>query len=125
MKKIYGILLMAVIAVALSGCDENDRYDSLLGRWERVALRIDGYESSIRSGEWEQYIFFEDGTGIYSNDYESYDLYWDTYNHDRIHIRYSDGMVDDLYYEVHGNTLELSPTTSFRDASIYRYTGSY
>ncbi len=122
MKKIYHILSILLLTTVLSGC-ETGRYSDLLGRWERIAIVIDNVEYNVRAGEWECYVFYEDGTGIYKNDYEGFDFYWDDYSHERLHIRYSDGVVDDLYYRFNNGDLELSPTRSFYNGSIYRYTG--
>lgn len=122
MKKLYCMFALLLLTLSFSSC-ETERYSSLLGRWERIAIVINDVEYDIGPGEWECYIFYEDGTGIYRNDYEAYDFFWDNYGRDRLHIRYSDGKIDDLYYRFDRGDLELSPSINFYNGSIYRYTG--
>ncbi len=63
-KKFLSFIAFAFIAVALSGCsDENDYYYSpLIGDWILVA---DEY-GPVGNGDQSIFSFYEDGTGIYT-----------------------------------------------------------
>lgn len=124
MKKIYTLMMMFTLMVALSSCGDDYYYSDLLGRWQKVSVIENDYEYDLARGEYEEYVFFDNGTGLYQNEYGTrVDFWWDEYGHDRVHIRFSDGIVEDLYYRFEGSYLIMSDTPSFRNGRVFRYAG--
>ena len=124
MKKIYTMLTLAVLAVALGSCDHDVFYSDLIGRWQLVAIIENGHEYDPIRGEYEEYTFYDNGRGMYLNEFGTrVEFWWDEYGRDRVHIRYSDGLNETLYWRVDGNYLELCDTPSFRTGRLFRYAG--
>ena len=126
MKKIYTLLTLAILFVAMSSCERSIYYYSsdLLVRWEKGSVIENGYEYELARGEYEQYIFYDNGTGIYVNEFGTrVDFYWDEYGHDRVNIRFSDGIDEYLYYSFDRGYLILWETASHRNGRVFEYTG--
>ena len=124
MKKIYTLLTLATLLVAMSSCGHDYYNSDLLGRWEKVSVIENGYEYELERGEYEQYIFYNNGTGIYVNEFGTrVDFYWDEYGYDRVNIRFSDGITEYLYYSFDRGYLILWETASHRNGRVFQYTG--
>ena len=125
MKKIYYILLVAVISMTLSSCEEDYRwYESdLIGSWES-SYGVDEYgEYDIRGYDVVRFDFYSNHTGrytyysIYGLDYVDFD-----WRADRgfLQIDYYDGTYENLYYDFDHGYLLLSPDRYFRHYTAYR-----
>ncbi len=123
MKKIYSLLTIVTLMVTLTGCGNDYRYSDLLGRWELVSVIENEYEYELERGEYEEYTFYDNGTGIYLNEFGTrVDFYWDEYSR-KVDIRFSDGIIEHLYYEFDRDYLILYDTSSRRNGRVFRYAG--
>lgn len=125
MKKIYNLLLVAVIAMAMTSCDGWDspyRIDDIVGSWESYYGYNGAYEYDLVGIDVVRYDFYANYTGRYTY-YDPYygplyvDFDWDTYG-DRLVIRYYDGDYDYLYYGYDSRGFLILST----DSRFYRYT---
>ncbi len=127
MKKFYTMLALATMLVALSSCSRDYdyyRHSDLLGRWEKVSVIEDGREYELVRGEYEQYIFYDNGTGWYQNEMGTrVDFYWDERGYDKVEIRFRDGIIEALYYEFDRGDLILWDTPSRLNGRVFQYTG--
>ena len=105
MKKIYYMLLLAVLAVTMVSCDGWDspyRVESIVGSWESYYGYNGVYEYDILGRDVVRYDFYANYTGRYTY-YDTWyglcyvDFDWETYS-DRLIIRYYDGDSDYLFY---------------------------
>lgn len=106
MKKIYYMLLLAVLAVTMVSCDGwESPYRvgrSIVGSWESYYGYNGVYEYDILGRDIVRYDFYANYTGRYTY-YDTWyglcyvDFDWETYN-DRLIIRYYDGDSDYLFY---------------------------
>ena len=132
MKKLYYILLLAVISMTFAACDEWDSpyyVDDIVGSWESY-YGYDGYgEYDIRGYDVVRYDFYSNYTGrytFYSKMGLSYvDFDWDTNGH-RLKIWYADGDYEDLYYGFNDyGYLILSLSRRYHQYTVYRPAGFY
>ena len=132
MKKLYYMLLFAVISMTMVSCDEWDSpyyVDDIVGSWESY-YGYDGYgEYDIRGYDVVRYDFYSDHTGRFT--YYSYmgltyiDFDWDTSGH-RLKIWYTNGKYEDLYYGFDNyGYLILSYTKRFYEYEVFRPSGFY
>ena len=137
MKKIYYMMLMAMMSVAMVSCDGWDSpyyVEDIVGSWESF-YGSDGYlEGDILGYDVVRYDFYANHTGRYT--YHSYSYYayyglsyvdfdWDTYGN-RLKIRYYDGDYEYLYYGFdRAGYLILSPDSHFYRYTLYRPSGMY
>lgn len=141
MKKLYYIMLLAVIMISFSACDERDypyyRYSDdyqLIGSWESY-YGHDGYvEYDIMGSDMVRFDFYANHTGRYT--YYSYyglrpvDFDWYTqieydryYDYNILIIHYFDGDSEYLYYDFDRNNLILSTDNRFYQYTAYRPSG--
>ena len=132
MKKLYYMLLLAVISMTVVSCDDwNSPYyvDDIVGSWESY-YGYDGYgEYDIMGYDMERYDFYSNYTGrytFYSRMGLSYiDFDWDT-SGSRLWIRYANGEFEDLYYGFNNyGYLVLSPSRRFHRYIVFRPSGFY
>ena len=123
MKKIYQLIMLALIGVAFSSCvyEHDPYYDApFLGTWESVAYGEGNYEYDLRYGEWHRYVFYSDGTGFYNQeDGLRTKFYWDEYPPNKIELRHSDGLREHLYYDFDRRYLLLSTVPNFYTYFVY------
>ena len=125
MKKIYNMLLLAVLAVTMVSCDGWDspyRVESIVGSWESYYGCQGNYEYDIIGYDRVRYDFYASHTGRYTFYDRFYrltyvDFDWETYG-DRLIIRYYDGDSDYLYYGYDRNGDLLLAL----DSRFYQYT---
>ena len=133
MKKIYYMLLLAVIAVTVVSCDGWDSpygWDnrSLIGSWESYYGCEGNYVYNIVGYDQVRYDFYANHTGRwtyfdYYNRLSYVDFDWDAYGSSLI-IRYYDGDVDYLYYDYDRNgDLLLALDSQFYQYTAYRPSG--
>lgn len=132
MKKIYYMMLMTMMSVAMVSCDGWDSpyyVDDIVGSWESYYGSNGYYEYDIYGSDVVRYDFYANHTGRYT--YYSYyglsyvDFDWDTYGN-RLSIRYYDGDYEYLYYGYERNgDLVLSLDSRFYNYTVYRASGSY
>ena len=135
MKKIYYMMIMAMMSVAMVSCDDWDwdspyYVDDIVGSWESY-YGCDGYyEYDILGYDVVRYDFYANHTGRYTY-YSSYygldyvDFDWDTYGN-RLQIRYYDGDYEYLYYGYdRAGYLVLSLDSQFYRYTVYRPSGMY
>ena len=127
MKKLYTLLTLATLLVAMSSCGDDYYRDSeLLGRWQMISVIENGYEYELEIGEYEENTFYRDGTGLYVNEFGTrVDFYWDQRGYDRVEMRFADGINEYLYYEFDRGDLILWDTASRRTGRVFRYYGYY
>ncbi|MBP5498438.1 MAG: hypothetical protein J6X81_03605 [Muribaculaceae bacterium] len=119
MKRLTILLVTAMLAMGMSSCFDNNY--PFLGTWELVSIVEGDNEYEIYNSEREQYSFFDDGTGVYTDIYGSEDFYWNEQGGGRIHFRFlGSGLTDDLYYETRAGTLYLSGDVSFYNYRVYK-----
>ena len=133
MKKVYYLLLLAVISMTMVSCEDWDSpyfVDDIVGSWESY-YGFDGYgEYDIRGYDVVRYDFFSNYTGryyYYNHMGISYyiNFEWDARN-GQLFIWYADGDVDELYYGYNDyGYLVLSPSRKYRRYVVYRPTGYY
>lgn len=132
MKKIYYMMLMAMMSVAMVSCDGWDSpyyVDDIVGSWESYYGSNGYYDYDIYGYDVVRYDFYANHTGRYT--YYSYyglsyvDFDWDTYGN-RLSIRYYDGDYEYLYYGYERNgDLVLSLDSRFYNYTVYRPSGYY
>ena len=132
MKKIYYMLLLAVVSLAMNSCSDWDSpyyIDDLVGSWESE-FGQDFYGTyDIRGYDVVRYDFYSNHTGRYTY-YSAYgldyvDFDWDTHgNH--LNIRYYDGDYESLYYGFDDlGYLILSTDYYFHQYTAYRPSSPY
>ena len=131
MKKIYYLLLLAVISMTVVSCDGWDSpyyVDNIVGSWESYYGCQGNYEYDIMGFDRVRYDFYTNHTGRYTY-YDMYyglsyiDFDWDTYG-DRLVIRYYDGDSDYLFYGYDRNgDLLLALDSRFYQFTAYRPSG--
>lgn len=116
MKKIYGILMLTVLAICsvtfVSCGDDDDEEDlpsgvsqSFIGTW-RINLVEDEYQ------EWLEFQFKSDGTFIYRDwDNEENTIYtengWYNVIANNLTLKWADGSEDTFVYSINGKKLML------------------
>lgn len=130
MKKLYYMLLLAVISITVVSCNGWDSpyyVDSIVGSWESYYGCQGNYEYDIFGQDRVRYDFYANNTGRYT--YYSYyglsyvDFDWETYG-DRLVIRYYDGDSDYLFYGYDRNgDLLLALDSRFYQYTAYRPSG--
>ena len=131
MKKIYYMLLLAVISMTVVSCDGWDSpyyVDNIVDSWESYYGCQGNYEYDIMGFDRVRYDFYTNHTGRYTY-YDMYyglsyiDFDWDTYG-DRLVIRYYDGDSDYLFYGYDRNgDLLLALDSRFYQFTAYRPSG--
>ena len=132
MKKIYYMMLLALMTVTITSCNGWDSpyyVDDIVGGWVSY-YGHDGYgEYDILGRDVVRYDFYSNYTGRYT--YYSYyglsyvDFDWDTYG-DRLIIHYYDGDSEYLYYGYDRNgDLLLATDSRFYQFTAYRPIGYY
>lgn len=134
MKKIYYMMLLALVSLTMTSCHDWDSpyyVDDIVGSWVsyyghdmygeydlvgRDAVRYDFY--SNYTGRYTRYSYY--GYGL-----EYVDFDWDTRN-GRLIIHYYDGLSDYLYYgfDYNGDLL-LATDSRFYEYTAYRPVGYY
>jgi len=131
MKKIYYMLLLAVIAVTISSCDGWNspyRIDSIVGSWESYYGYNGRYEYDILGQDVVRYDFYANHMGRYTYYDRWYglryvDFDWETYG-DRLIIRYDDGDSDYLFYGYdNAGYLIMSLDSRYTQYTAYRPAG--
>lgn len=131
MKKIYYMLLLAVISVTVVSCDGWDSpyyVESIVGSWESYYGCQGNYEYDIMGFDRVRYDFYANHTGRYTY-YDMYyglsyvDFDWNTYG-ERLVIRYYDGDSDYLFFGYDRNgDLILALDSRFYQYTAYRPSG--
>lgn len=131
MKKIYNILLLAVISMTIVSCDTAPYYldtppyiDRIMGCWESY-YGFDCYgEYDIWGSDVVRYDFYSNSTGrlifysYYGLTYISFE--WET-NGSQLSIWYSDGGFENLYYGFNDyGDLVLSYTEFYHEYEVFR-----
>ncbi|MBR1882527.1 MAG: hypothetical protein IJ808_05855 [Muribaculaceae bacterium] len=120
MKKLYYLATLAVLMLAVTSCEDDDHY-YILGHWEKVAVVENGYEYPLDYGEYEEYYFYDDGTGIYwSETGIQTEFFWNTDYNNQLYIRHSDGLTERLYYRMRHGELLLSEDWAFNNYRVFR-----
>ncbi len=135
MKKLYYMLLLAVMSLTVVSCDgwESPYYtDDIVGSWESY-YGFDGYRDYDLWGyDVVRYDFYANYTGRYTY-YSQTRLYfidfqWETRGN-RLYIWYADNDYDELYYgfeNINGYAnLVLSHSRHFYKYVVYRPAGFY
>lgn len=131
MKKIYYMMLLALISMTMVSCDGWDSpyyVDSIVGSWESYYGCQGNYQYDIYGMNAVRYDFYANHTGRYTY-YDTYyglcyvDFDWDTYG-DRLSIRYYDGDYEYLFYGYDRNgDLIMSVDSRFYKYTAYRPSG--
>ncbi|MBQ9556736.1 MAG: hypothetical protein IJV05_10990 [Muribaculaceae bacterium] len=131
MKKIYNLLLFAVLALVMTSCNQWDSpyyVDDIVGSWESYYGCQGNYEYDIAGYDRVRYDFYANYTGRYTY-YDRYyglsyvDFDWQSYG-DQLIIRYYDGDSDFLYYGYDRNgDLLLALDSRFYQYTAYRPSG--
>lgn len=125
MKKIYSIMILALMGVVLSSCNRVEFYDApFLGTWDAVYYVENGYRDVLYRDEVHSYVFYSDGTGVYRGydkyGYEYQDrFYWDEGVNGKLYLRYRDGGNQVLFYDFDRRYLLLTEDPSFRRYYMY------
>lgn len=132
MKKIYNMMMLALMSMTLFSCSNWDSpyyVDDIVGSWVSY-YGCDGYgEYDILGYDVVRYDFYSNYTGRYTY-YSAYglsyvDFDWDTRG-DRLFIRYYDGDFENLYYGYdHYGNLIMSLDRYFHQYTVYRPGGMY
>ncbi|MBR1543979.1 MAG: hypothetical protein IJ626_03700 [Muribaculaceae bacterium] len=119
MRKLIIAFALVTMTLGLNSCLDNYRYP-FYGTWGLVSFVEGDLEYAIADNEYEEFSFFEDGTGMYSDIYGRERFYWDEISTDRLRLRYmSSGLVEDVYYDYSHNTLFLSGEYNFYAYRVY------
>ena len=132
MKKLYYMMLLALVSLTMTSCHDWDSpyyVEDIVGSWVSYYGQ-DGYGTyDIVGYDVVRYDFYSNYTGRYTYygyyglDY--YDFYWDTHG-DRLIIHYDDGTSEYLYYGFDRNGDLLMATDSrFYNFTAYRPAGMY
>jgi len=135
MKKIYNMMMLALMSMTLFSCSNWDYRDTpyyiddIMGSWVSY-YGHDGYgDYDIYGYDVVRYDFYSNYTGRYTY-YSAYglsyvDFDWDTRGN-RLFIRYYDGDFEDLYYGYDNyGYLILSLDRYFYQYTAYRPAGAY
>jgi len=132
MKKIYNMLLLAVLTMTMFSCSEWDSpyyVDDIVGSWVSYYGHDGRGDYDILGYDQVWYDFYSNYTGRYT--YYSYygmrylNFDWDTYG-DRLIIHYEDGTREYLYYGYDRNgDLILATDSRFYQYTAYRPAGYY
>jgi len=102
LKSIQAALVACVLMLALQGCESHyydGYYHELLGTWRMTAVGENGYERDYYAGEYEQYTFYEGGTGVYYNEmYGTTYFEWNEVASGHVILYHDDGVIEDFYY---------------------------
>ena len=126
MKKIYALMTLVTLSLALSSCgDEWEFWNSdLVGHWEMVSVIENGQEYDLAIGEYEEYTFYDNGTGVYRNEFGTRVRFdWYERSGRRVEMRFDDGITEVFYYEFEGDYLIFYETSSLRNGWVFRYAG--
>lgn len=126
MKKIYALMTLVTLSLALSSCgDEWEFWNSdLVGHWEMVSVIENGQEYDLTIGEYEEYTFYDNGTGVYRNEFGTRVRFdWYERSGRRVEMRFDDGITEVFYYEFEGDYLIFYETSSLRNGWVFRYAG--
>ena len=120
--RLRNLLVVALLGVVALSCDEPYR-SHFYGTWESISFVQNGIEYSIGYGDYETYSFFDDGTGIYTNELGGrMDFYWDEYDYDQLKLRYFNGETVWVYYRFDRGDLLMTRDASWWNYWVYRYT---
>ncbi len=132
MKKIYYMMLLALVSMTMTSCHDWDSpyyVDDIVGSWISYYGHDMYGEYDIMGYDAVRYDFYGNYTGRYT--YYSYygldyvDFDWSTYG-DRLIIHYYDGDSEYLYYGYDRNgDLILSTDSRFYQYTAYRPVGYY
>lgn len=122
MRKVYFLLMLAILAIASTSCTDDDDWGApLVGSWESIYTVDNDNTYPVSGYDVERFDFYEDGEGTYFYYAKgvpmSVDFVWDASSDGRIAIRYSDGVDEYSYFDFENGCLCIS-----RDASFYQYT---
>jgi hypothetical protein len=132
MKKIYYMMLLALLSITVTSCSDWDSpyyIDDIVGSWVSEYGHDYYGDYNIPGYEVVRYDFYSNYTGRYTY-YSSYglsyvDFDWDTRG-DRLYIRYYDGDYESLYYGFDDyGYLILSTDYRFHQYTAYRPGGMY
>ena len=126
MKKIYALMTLVTLSLALSSCGDEWEYwnSDLLGHWEMVSVIENGHEYDLAIGEYEEYTFYDNGTGVYRNEFGTRVRFdWYERSGRRVEMRFDDGITEVFYYEFEGDYLIFYETSSLRNGWVFRYAG--
>ena len=121
--KVIMCMTMVVVALSLSGCEDEDSWFSdIPGRWQLV--EIDG--RYVDEWDCDYYTFYSDGTGYYTY-YDRYgygydeDFYWEERTGGRLYITYYDPSWGSVmcYFRTDGRYMDFSETPSFYHYTTY------
>lgn len=132
MKKIYYMMLLALLTITVTSCRDWDSpyyIDSIVGSWVSEYGHDYRGDYDILGYDVVRYDFYSNYTGRYSY-YSAYglsyvDFDWETRG-DRLYIRYYDGDFESLYYGYDSyGYLILSTDYHYRQYTAYRPAGMY
>lgn len=119
MKKFLISLALVAMTVGLNSCLKDYRYP-FYGTWRLVSFVEGDVEYAIDPIEFEEFSFFEDGTGVLYDRYGREKFYWDEISNGCLRLKYlSSGLVEDLYYDYSRSTLFLSGDYNFYAYRVY------
>ncbi|MBR5102622.1 MAG: hypothetical protein IK092_05815 [Muribaculaceae bacterium] len=120
MKKIYHLLIVALLVPLFSACDEFDTAP-YLGTWGLVAYGENGHEWEASYGsDYEEYVFYDDWTGFFSNGMGvRTQFYYDERGSRHLYLRHSDGITEDIYYRFDRGYMIMSNNSSFYSYRVY------
>ena len=132
MKKIYYLMLLAFMSMAMTSCDSWDSpyyVEDIVGSWVSYYGHDSYGEYDILGYDVVRYDFYSNYTGRYTYysryglDYVNFD--WDTRG-DRLFINYYDGDREFLYYGYDRNgDLIMATDSHFYNYTAYRPAGMY
>ena len=126
MKKIYALMTLVTLSLALSSCGDDWEYwnSDLVGHWEMVSVIENGQEYALEYGEYEEYTFYDNGTGVYRNEFGTRVRFdWYERGSRKVELRFDDGITEVYYYEFEGDYLIFYETSSRRYGWVFRYAG--
>lgn len=132
MKKIYYMMLLALLTITVTSCHDWDSpyyTDDIVGSWVSEYGHDYYGDYDILGYDVVRYDFYSNYTGRYTY-YSAFglsyvDFDWDTRG-DRLYIRYYDGDYESLYYGYdHYGYLILSTDYHYHQYTAYRPAGMY
>lgn len=114
--------MIALVTLVFTSCEIREFYDDapFLGTWEAVQYGEGRYERNLYPDEYHRYVFYRDGTGVYSqSDGLRTRFTWDERYPDRLYIHHSDGLDEYYYYDFDERYLLLSQQSNFYTYFVY------
>lgn len=128
MKKLSITLMLTVLTVALSSCDQHFWSSLSGGTWYATSEVQGNYGVNLYPDDinYMEITFYTNGTGVvkFYDDWGrwgSYGFDWDDHG-SYVTLRYYDGGYDTYYYEYHNGYLQLSRSASFYTFIEFRRT---